>query len=506
MEHPQDSKHPISPCTHAGSRQTRAVLTLKQSSKLAVGLLVLLIGTMAQASWRIKCGNGNDDRLKALQVNAAAQPFGKQLRIEDHEAVFSFSIETDPGSQAPSAYAWSPARDEAIGSSIPADSVVVDGTGHAPTATGRVYATGEFIITCKITINGGPEEHLLELTVAVFGGPLDFTKHESVYYVTPPNPPQPGVGRRELETPDSVPWTTVDDDNGHYVSDQPHYANYFNRPPNQSYELYEQQPSYYVVTPHQQPGVTTYSWFKPAFLTDCTPTGILDSRTLKPNATGENGEVKCFFTCTYDPPDGDPIIKGPEEDTTDEAPVLSGRVTVRKPDHLMRDKSSLGKSPHDQNPPAGGLPGLHAAKLHDVLKLIDNQGTAMPGVKLTERFDPIVLPPGSLVNADHRGAGWETIFVNPATPSRAYTLMSGGWLDNGQVVSLKVSDGAMDTMDHLRYIWTSGDSATYSFAHTYWAGTLDTTPAETGVDVHAWTITLTPGAQLGDRGTVVHDP
>lgn len=49
-------------------------------------------------------------------------------------------------------------------------------------------------------------------------------------------------------------------------------------------------------------------------------------------------------------------------------------------------------------------------------------------------------------------------------------------------------------------------TATYSFAHTYWAGTLDTTPAETGVDVHAWTITLTPGAQLGDRGTVTHEP
>lgn len=461
------------------------------------------------ASWHIQCGSGNDDRLKPLAVNENALPFGNQAKIPKHEAVFTFSIITDPGSQAPSAYSWSPARGEAIGASIAADAVVVNGTGHASTATGRVYATGEFRLTCKITIiNGGPEEHVLEMTVAAFGGPLEFEHKESVYYDVPPNPPsQPGTDPVTFFGPRSVPWATSDPERlGDYVADAPHYANFFDRPPNQAYDLYEQQPSYYAIGTHQQPGTTTYTWIYPAFLTNCTATGIVDSRVLKPNAAGENGEVKCQFSCTYDPADGDPITKGPIDDTTDEVPGLSAHVTVRRPHHLLRDKSSLGKAPHDVQPPGGGLAGKRAAKLHDVLKLIDNQGGAMPGVMLTERFDPNDPPFGSLVNSGSRGDGWHTIFVNPATPSTAYLLIAEGWQDNGQTVNLKVSDGAMNTMDHLRYTWPGGDATAYSFAHTYWAGTLDTEPIQTGVELQAWTITLTAPAQLGERGVVTHEP
>lgn len=163
-------------------------------------VLMSCCAAFSNGGWRIKCGSTNDDRLKPLLYDNSAAPCGGQPKISDHEAVFNFSIQTDGGSQVPSAYAWSPARADGEGGGVAADAVLIDGTGHASTATGRVYTTGVFLVKCTLTINGSTQVPV-QLTVATFGGPLAFTKHESLYFTIPPSagpPPSPGVGQTEV--------------------------------------------------------------------------------------------------------------------------------------------------------------------------------------------------------------------------------------------------------------------------------------------------------------------
>ncbi len=270
--------------------------------------------------------------------------------------------------------------------------------------------------------------------------------------------------------------------------------------------MYEQQPSYFSVKPEgEQPGDCLYVWTRPGFLTDTTPIGVIGSVVLKPHAGGAATDLRLHTNCTWIPLDeGEPITKGPIEDTTDEDPNRSGKITVRVPTTIVSHAQTYGRPPHHLAPPNGGLAGERGAKLHDLLKVMDQFTDPMPGVHVTERCITD-LPPGAvLVNKVERGAGWLTKFMLPATTIPDYILLCLNWGDQGLSARLTRPDGAFDDLDHLRYVWQVGDTNSYAPVHEYWAGTRDTDPVTTGIRVGTWTITLTPPANYGERGILTH--
>ncbi|HMS55404.1 MAG TPA: hypothetical protein PKA27_08380 [Fimbriimonadaceae bacterium] len=427
----------------------------------------------------------NNDRLNPLKYSESADAPDGALWIKGHEANFSFKIQRtgNPLPPQPYKWEWSVARDLIPpGSMVPVDAVIVDGNGSLPTAVGRVYYPGEYIVRCIITVStsSGDVGYNLSLRVAAFGGPLRFQQYASVLH-------RVGQDPSPVQSPASLNWLP----GGNPKDKEPRYCQYFGTAPNGPYADYEQQPSWYAVTTFGQPGSCTYQWTTPSFLTNLSP--FVEFRLLMANSAGPSSKVAVHYVVTWVAPDDNSTWNDEADDTTEQEAENSSKVTARMPGNLVVAFTTPGIH-------TGGIPGKRAAKRHDVMRLFDTFGTSMPGVLLTERFTTS-LPPGGASNLD--GEGWFARFGTGANVS--YSLHAPGWPDNGQSLTHAISDGCLGTYDNLRYIWLGSDATTYNIVHQYWAGSLDVDIGGVGVNVGAWTIDLIPAA-IGARGTVNHHP
>jgi hypothetical protein len=421
-----------------------------------------------------------DAKLKGLVVNTSANPPAGVPFIEDHETVFSLSLDPVNGAPNPSEYNWHVARDEIVsGQPPPANSLIVDGSGHARTATGRAWAPGIFTVSCTFSLANG-DGTFTEMTqsrnVAVFGGPLSFV-----------------VDGGNVHSSSGV--TTIPDRTPHnnQTPKSPWYRQFFGTDPvDPNYDEWEQHPQFvWVAMPEQPPGATV-SFTYPGCVVNLLPASweILELHGVSP---AQSQPVRATVQMTFE----DATLS--VMDTTEGLPNKTGLISVHQP--------GAGQMVVQQTTPGiwtGGLTTADGAKRHDVMKLKDTLGNPMSGVAVQERFTALppspYVPPGWSINVS--GSGWIARLARTAS----YPLFAPGWPDHGQTMSITTQKGDLNSFDNLCLIWVQGDTQVVRAIHEYWAGTWNTTAGAHGTNLGAFNITFRVGTNFGDRGTVQHAP
>jgi hypothetical protein len=182
--------------------------------------------------------------------------------------------------------------------------------------------------------------------------------------------------------------------------------------------------------------------------------------------------VTAEFDYTFVDDDGQSYPLITSDDTAESMTWIDGalhpmvyKVSAHLPDHLVvktGDPRPYDPAPNTSSDRAG-------AKYRFIL--FDSAGKRMPGVYVQERFEPLDPPePGFKTN--------KSAAINPWT-----TVISPG-------------AGQFSSDDNLFYVWPTGDTATRTFNHRFFAAVVKSGPLTDttgGIDVGLWTMVFTAG-------------